>query len=98
MKAAPARRVHVHKCLFIHTYIYIYIYIYIYLYINIYINVYKYYILILVAFNFCFSEKLKHKKGRKEKVEKCSFVLYQHSCMMNVFFKNLKEVDNDFYL
>ena len=93
MKTASARRLHV-----IYMYIYIYIYICIYTYINIYINVYKYYILILVAFNFCFSEKLKHKKGRKEKVEKCSFVLYQHSCMMNVFFKNLKEVDNDFYL
>ena len=38
--------------------------------------------LILVAYNFCFSAKLKSKKGRKEKVEKRSFVLYQHSSMM----------------
>ena len=32
--------------------------------------------------NFCFSAKVKHKKGRKGKLEKCSFVLYQHSCMV----------------
>ena len=32
--------------------------------------------------NFGFSGKVKHKKGRKEKVEKRSFVLYQHSCMV----------------
>ena len=39
--------------------------------------------LIVYNFNFCFSAKVKHKKkGRKEKLEKRSFVLYQHSCMV----------------
>ena len=55
------------------------------------------YRLILVAYNFCFSAKVEHKKGRKEKVEKRSFVLSAQLHGLS-FFKNLKEVDKIFFL
>ena len=76
------------------TYVYIYIY-YMYIYIYIYIQTHTHthiyiYIqrLILVAYdcNFSFSAKVKHKKGPKENLEKRSFALYQHSCMMYLSF------------
>ena len=35
--------------------------------------------LVAYYYNFCFSAKVKHKKGRKEKLD---FVLYQRSCMV----------------
>ena len=43
----------------------------------------------LVAYNYnsCFSAIVKHKKDRKEKLEKRSFVLYQHSCMVYLSLK-----------
>ena len=44
-------------------------------------------IYILVAHNFCFSEKVKHKKGWKEKVGKCRFFLYQHNCTVYLSLK-----------
>ena len=47
------------------------------------ISIYVYYIYVYIyAQNFCFSEKVKHKKGQKEKVGKRRFVLYQHICTM----------------
>ena len=68
---------------YIYLYIYIYIYIYLYyFYIYTILHIHIFQRSILIVHIFCFSEKVKHEKGRKENVGERRFVLYQHICTM----------------
>lgn len=49
-----------------------------------------------MAYNFCFSGKVKHKKGWKKKVRERSFVLYQHSSIIGYSTKNYRKLEKFF--